>query len=243
MRSPARSTPRGQKTSRSAGASSPPRTTSAGAPRSSCTTRSGRACSASRPTPPRSPRSRHRCRRPPPRRSPAAPASSPGSSSTCKASTGASSTGSARWRSAMCPSPSCCPNSCSECAGSHSAIAFTCDIDGFAPSYGDTVDLTLYRCVQESLTNAIRHAGASAVTVTAREAGRDEAGARLELTVRDNGHGFRAGQRAGLRPARHAGTGAGARRHLCNRDRRRWHLDPHRHRRDGTCFGGRRGSC
>ena len=77
-----------------------------------------------------------------------------------------------------------------ECAGSHSGLAFTCEIEGLAPSYGDTVDLTLYRCLQESLTNAIRHAGASAVTVTAREAGRDEAGARLELTVCDDGHGF-----------------------------------------------------
>ncbi len=130
-----------------------------------------------------------------------------------------------------------------ECAGSHSGIAFTCEIEGLAPSYGDTVDLTLYRCVQESLTNAIRHAGASAVTVTAREAGRDEAGARLELTVRDNGHGFPASQRAGLRPARHAGTGAGARRRLRNRDGSGRHRDPHRHRRDGTRFGRRGGSC
>ena len=52
--------------------------------------------------------------------------------------------------------------------------------------------------MQESLTNAIRHAGASAVLVTVREAGRDDAGARLELTVRDNGHGFPAGSTPGF---------------------------------------------
>jgi two-component system sensor histidine kinase UhpB len=67
-----------------------------------------------------------------------------------------------------------------------------------APSYGDTVDLTLFRCVQESLTNAIRHAGASAVTVAAREVGRDEAGTRLALVIRDNGHGFAAGSIPGF---------------------------------------------
>ncbi|MBV9969676.1 MAG: ATPase, partial [Xanthobacteraceae bacterium] len=85
-----------------------------------------------------------------------------------------------------------------EGARTHSDIAFTCDVDGLAPTYGDTVDLTLYRCVQESLTNVIRHAGASAVTVTAREAGRDDLGARLELVVRDNGRGFACGSTPGF---------------------------------------------
>lgn len=43
----------------------------------------------------------------------------------------------------------------------------------------------LYQVVQEALTNAARHGGASAVTVTARETGHD-----LHVSIADNGRGF-----------------------------------------------------
>jgi len=59
----------------------------------------------------------------------------------------------------------------------------------FAPlkdGYGDLVDLTIYRCVQEGLTNALRHAGAERVVVAVAE----EADGRLRLTVEDDGGGF-----------------------------------------------------
>lgn len=69
----------------------------------------------------------------------------------------------------------------------HSQISFSFRTGELAASYGDSVDLTIYRCIQESLTNAIRHARAEHVTVTVRH---DTAAAQLELTVRDDGCGI-----------------------------------------------------
>jgi two-component system sensor histidine kinase UhpB len=60
---------------------------------------------------------------------------------------------------------------------------------------GDTSDLTIYRVVQEALTNVFRHAGATRVDVTIEPfqqplpSKRDPAGAAL-VRVRDNGGGF-----------------------------------------------------
>jgi two-component system, NarL family, sensor histidine kinase UhpB len=93
-------------------------------------------------------------------------------------------------------------------AREHPHIAFTHHVETLARSYGDTVDLTVYRCVQESLTNAIRHASAKAVEVRVEEVrveevhlrtrGGPDATPRLELTVRDDGLGFAAGMPQGF---------------------------------------------
>ena len=47
------------------------------------------------------------------------------------------------------------------------------------------VETALYRIIQEALTNAVKHAGASRVTVTARDDG-----GMLRLSVSDDGRGF-----------------------------------------------------
>jgi two-component system sensor histidine kinase UhpB len=58
------------------------------------------------------------------------------------------------------------------------------------PSYGDAIDLTIYRCVQESLTNAVRHAQADNIRITLDETGADPSAARVELAIEDDGRGI-----------------------------------------------------
>jgi two-component system, NarL family, sensor histidine kinase UhpB len=53
------------------------------------------------------------------------------------------------------------------------------------PSYGDSIDLTLYRCVQESLTNALRHADAAQIAIAL-----DETEQGVQVTVCDDGCGI-----------------------------------------------------
>ncbi|SDM92175.1 two-component system, NarL family, sensor histidine kinase UhpB [Methylobacterium phyllostachyos] len=67
----------------------------------------------------------------------------------------------------------------------HPGLAFVGRFDGLARGYGDLVDLTVFRCVQESATNAVRHGAATRV-----EAEVVEAQGRLAVTIRDNGTGI-----------------------------------------------------
>jgi two-component system sensor histidine kinase UhpB len=65
-----------------------------------------------------------------------------------------------------------------------------------AKSYGEPIDLTLYRCVQESITNAIRHGAAGNIAIDlVEESGHRRNGAKrqhsvLRLTVVDDGKGI-----------------------------------------------------
>src|SRR4051794_28242034 len=68
---------------------------------------------------------------------------------------------------------------------------------------GETADLTIYRTIQEALTNVFRHAGATCVNVsiepTALASGTMSAGRGAALVrVRDNGGGLRPDHRLGL---------------------------------------------
>ncbi len=65
-----------------------------------------------------------------------------------------------------------------------------------AKSYGEPVDLTVYRCIQEAITNAIRHGQASQIVVDLAEEqvtggkGKGRPAAILRLTVIDDGRGI-----------------------------------------------------
>jgi two-component system sensor histidine kinase UhpB len=85
-------------------------------------------------------------------------------------------------------------------------IDFSFSADTLLPSYGDSIDLTIYRCMQESLTNVVRHAQADHVGIELRETQESDAqgsdaqgsdadahanrGPQLCLTVRDDGRGI-----------------------------------------------------
>src|SRR5882724_6571364 len=70
-------------------------------------------------------------------------------------------------------------------------IRFSFVAEGIERSYGDSIDLTLYRCIQEGLTNVIRHAEASSVDVRVAASQDDSVPeASVTLAVRDNGRGI-----------------------------------------------------
>jgi two-component system sensor histidine kinase UhpB len=77
----------------------------------------------------------------------------------------------------------------------HSQIAFCISAGGLQPSYGDSIDLTVYRCTQESLTNAVRHAQARNVSVELKHNNADR---ELTLAVHDDGCGLCPGKLAGF---------------------------------------------
>jgi two-component system sensor histidine kinase UhpB len=86
----------------------------------------------------------------------------------------------------------------------HGEIVFAFGAEGTAPSYGDSIDLTVYRCIQEGLTNAIRHAHAKRVEVVLAEKSGgddrqpDDVTAELTLTIRDDGRGIAPGAPMGF---------------------------------------------
>jgi Signal transduction histidine kinase len=70
-----------------------------------------------------------------------------------------------------------------------------------AHSYGDSIDLTIYRCLQEGITNAKRHSGAGSIAIELKELPAEKspsddgaaASSVLRLSVQDDGRGFAPG--------------------------------------------------
>ncbi|WP_342739749.1 histidine kinase [Bradyrhizobium sp. B117] len=82
---------------------------------------------------------------------------------------------------------------------SHPDVAIETSISpALGPTTGETADLTIYRIVQEALTNVFRHAGATSVNVVIEPV--EQAGGRSCARVRisDNGRGMEPGQKLGF---------------------------------------------
>jgi two-component system sensor histidine kinase UhpB len=84
---------------------------------------------------------------------------------------------------------------------SHPGVAIETTISRSLGETGETADLTIYRVVQEALTNVFRHAEATSVDVTIEPAGppKGAQGPRdcALVRVRDNGGGMKPGHKLG----------------------------------------------
>jgi two-component system sensor histidine kinase UhpB len=86
---------------------------------------------------------------------------------------------------------------------SHPGVVIETAISPSLGETGETADLTIYRTIQEALTNVFRHASATCVNVTVEPtelpsgSGRQSRGGAL-VRVRDNGSGLRADHRLGF---------------------------------------------
>ncbi|MBR1167183.1 histidine kinase [Bradyrhizobium sp. DASA03005] len=77
-------------------------------------------------------------------------------------------------------------------------VAIETSISPALGATGETADLTIYRIVQEALTNVFRHAGATSVSVVIEPV--EQAGGRgcARVRVSDNGRGMEPGQKLGF---------------------------------------------
>ncbi len=67
----------------------------------------------------------------------------------------------------------------------HSSIQVTCTCKGKPRALDMEIGVALYRCCQESISNVLRHSGASRLAIQVRYSGKD-----VSLAVEDDGRGF-----------------------------------------------------
>ena len=78
--------------------------------------------------------------------------------------------------------------------GRHPDTQIHTKLDKLAKSYGEPIDLTVYRCIQEAITNAIRHGQAQNIVVhfgEVRGAVNGGTPKKLLLTIADDGKGIK----------------------------------------------------
>ncbi len=90
----------------------------------------------------------------------------------------------------------------------HPEVDFRVSIAPGCEALGELVDATIYRIVQECLSNALRHGGPTSVAVRIEGTGPD----RIVAEIADDGAGMFRRREPRLRPARHGRAGPGARR-------------------------------
>lgn len=81
---------------------------------------------------------------------------------------------------------------------SHPDVAIETTISPALGPTGETADLTIYRIVQEALTNVFRHAGATSINVVIEPAGQTAGRSCARVRVSDNGRGMEPGQKLGF---------------------------------------------
>lgn len=67
----------------------------------------------------------------------------------------------------------------------HSSLSINCAADGKQKALGKDIEVALYRCCQETISNAIRHSGASTLSILIQFAQKE-----IRVTVEDDGKGF-----------------------------------------------------
>jgi two-component system sensor histidine kinase UhpB len=82
--------------------------------------------------------------------------------------------------------------------GAHPDVTADTDISDALGPIGETAELTIYRVVQEALTNAFRHSGATRVSVTIEPVSGIGRGQSARVRVSDNGRGLPPDHKLGL---------------------------------------------